>query len=89
MASRRGRRKEHAVMTTKAFDHAIELATGEPIESIRNTPVDERRNAIEEKRGRKIRLTTRFPFIGRGNVLHDRLVDHEQAERALREALDE
>jgi len=75
-------------MATTAFEKAIELATGESVESIRNTPVDERRRAIEQQRGRRLRFRSRFPFIGRGNVLHDRFVDHEEAERALKEALD-
>lgn len=74
-------------MVTKEFERSIELATGESIESIRNTPVDERRDTIEKLRGCRIRFQSRFPFIGRGNVLHDRFVDHETAERALKEAL--
>ena len=76
-------------MATPAFERAIESAAGVSIDVIRATPLSERRNAIEQARGSKFRIVNRFPFIGRGSVLSDRLVDHEEAERALKEALDE
>jgi len=76
-------------MATERFERAIERATGKSIGVIRDTSLTDRRIEIEQQRGRRIRLTNWFPFIGRGNVLNDRLVDHEEAERALKEALDE
>jgi len=76
-------------MATKPFECAVERATGKSIGVIRDTPLTDRRIEIEQQRHRRIRLSNWFPFIGRGNVLNDRLVDHEEAERALKEALDE
>lgn len=75
-------------MATERFERAVERATGKSIGVIRDTPLADRRIEIERRMGHPIRLTNCFPFIGRGNVLNDRLVDHEEAERALKEALD-
>ena len=74
-------------MATDRFERAVERATGKSIGVIRETSLSDRRTEIEHQRGGRIRLTNCFPFIGRGNVLNDRLVDHEEAERALKEAL--
>ncbi|MDD4889159.1 MAG: hypothetical protein PHU85_04460 [Phycisphaerae bacterium] len=69
------------------LEKAVERATGESAETLRNTPVDDRRRQIERTNGVRLRFTSKFPFIGRGNVLRDRIVDHAFVERALKEAL--
>lgn len=74
-------------MGIKIFERAIELALGEPVESIRNKTVDEKRCEIEKKKKRHMKFRSYFPFIGRGNVLRDKVVDHEQAEKDFRDAL--
>ena len=71
----------------RAFVDAVELATGEKIESLQNTTLDERRRMTEAKHGAPMRFPTWFPFIGRGNVLRDRCLTHAQVEAALTEAL--
>lgn len=67
-------------MATKIFERAVELATGESIENLRSTPVDELRTKVERKRGRPLRFKSYFPFIGRGNVLRSRVVPHDRVE---------
>lgn len=78
---------ESRKMSSKEFERAVELATGESIESLRKTPIDERRRNIEHNRDRLTHFTSWFPFIGRGNVLRDLAVNHEEADKALEEAL--
>ncbi len=68
-------------MASKSFEQAVELATGVCIEDLRRTPIDQRRSAIEQARGRSLRFRSRFPLVGRGNVLGDRAVSHGQAEQ--------
>jgi hypothetical protein len=72
---------------SKSFANAIERIVGEDIETIRRTPIDERRRKVEASRGAPLRFVTRFPFIGRGNVLRDRTIDHQKVEQLLDEAL--
>ena len=67
-------------MATKSFEKAVELATGVSVEVLRDTPVDERRSTIERALGRPLRFPSRFPLIGRGNVLRDRAVSHDEVE---------
>jgi hypothetical protein len=70
-----------------AFERALEHATGETIESLRKMPIDERRRMIERKKGRRMRFTSRFPFIGRGTILHNDILSREEVEERLDEAL--
>lgn len=66
---------------------AIERATGESIESLRAMPIDERRRKIEKKQGSRLVITRNFPFIGRGNVMRDETMSHEEIEKQLDEVL--
>lgn len=66
----------------------IEDAVGLNVEEIRHTPLDELRKRFEARDGgRRMRFLSEFPFIGRGSVLGDRLVPHEEAERAFASAV--
>lgn len=47
------------------FEKALEEATGETIESLRNKHIDQRRKEIEAKSGKPMRVISRWPFIGR------------------------
>ena len=71
----------------EAFVRAVELASGEKIEALQNITVDERRRMMEAKHGAPMRFPSCFPFIGRGNVLRDCCLTHEQVEAALTKAL--
>lgn len=74
-------------MITQAFIRAVETALGEPIESLRSKPIDQRRVDLEFSSGRSLRFASRFPDIGRGNILRDCVVSHERAEAAFKEAI--
>ena len=74
-------------MATKAFEQAVEIATGVPVEVLRDTPVDERRVIIEHALGRPLRFPSRFPLIGRGNVFRNRAVSHDEVEEQFMRAI--
>lgn len=74
-------------MASEVMKKAVELATGVSVEELRQTPIDERRLRIEQARGKATRFGSRFPLIGRGNVLRKRLVDHKQVERDFSRAV--
>jgi hypothetical protein len=68
------------------LERVVELALGEPIESVRQQTIAARRTVREQRAG-PISFVSCFPLIGRGNILKDRTVSHQQAEAALRTAL--
>lgn len=79
---------EQAERTTEEIlQAAVETATGMTIAHIRSTPIDDLRREIEKKFGGPMKFVSEFPFIGRGNVLRDRLVARAQVEADLDEAL--
>lgn len=59
------------------FEKAIEKATGESVESLRSTPIDERRRRIEQKFGKPMKVTSVGP----------ELITHQQVEAELDKAL--
>ena len=77
---------EEAIMKTD-FELCVERSTGKSIEYLRETPIDEQRLAVEAVHGKRLVFKSYFPLIGRGNVLHNRLITHDEAEAALRKAL--
>jgi len=38
---------------------------------------------IEKQNGKKIEITSEFPFIGRGNVLRDGIVTHDKINQEI------
>ncbi len=72
-----------------AYIASIEEEVGMDIEEIRSTPLSELRKIFEKRNGGK-RMTFKsfFPFIGRGNVLGDRLVSHDEVEATLDSVLE-
>jgi hypothetical protein len=76
-------------MATTTFEKAVEQMTGETIENLRRTPIDERREALEKASGKPTHFVSRFPLIGRGNVLRKRLVSREKVEKDFWEALND
>lgn len=74
-------------MASKALEEAVERATGESVDALRSTPLDERRALLEAQRGERVKYVSWSPVIGRGNVLSDRIVSHEQAEQAYEDAI--
>jgi len=69
------------------FERAIEKATGESIDSLREMPIAERRRLIEQSRGRRLRFLSHWPFIGRGNVMHGDTATAAGVDASLDEAL--
>lgn len=76
-----------ADMTPPALKQAVEQATGESIEVLRSRSLEENRRVAEKRHGRRLFFTSKFPFIGRGNVMRDRLITRQDIDAALDEAL--
>lgn len=76
-------------MSIRVLDQAIERATGESVEELRLRTIEETRRIAEERTGRAMRFMSAFPFIGRGNVLRDRVISHDDVEAVLDRALRE
>lgn len=74
-------------MATVQFDRTIEAATGQTAEHARQTPLDELRRAAESRLGKPIKFCTSYPWAGRGNVMRDRLVSHEEVEADYDDAI--
>lgn len=74
-------------MGNDVFEKTIEESTGLSIRHIRETPLDELRREAEEKRGKPLRFVSFFPWVGRGSVMRDRLISHEEAEAAYDDAI--
>lgn len=67
---------------------AIESETGKTIREIQEQTLSDRRREVEANhKGRKMVFSDNFPFIGRGNVLRDRVLPHEEVDRQFNEAL--
>lgn len=69
------------------FEKAIEKYTGQSIDDLKNMPIAERRKLIEKKHRSRMQFKSKFPFIGRGNVLGDKTKSRQQIESELDEAL--
>jgi hypothetical protein len=69
------------------FEQSIESRVGRQITWLRDTPIDTQRREVEGKFGSPLTITSRFPFIGRGNVLRDHIVSHAEVEKTLDAAL--
>lgn len=66
------------------FEIAIEQKVGESIETIRDMPIDERRQKIEKKYAGPMQFYSSFPFIGRA---HTSTISHAEIEKLVDEAL--
>ena len=40
-------------------------------------------NYIEQQAGKKIKVTTEFSYVGRGNVLRDGLISHDKIDQEI------
>ncbi len=75
--------------TLMKLEKIVELDTGRSAAELRNFTLDEFRAKIEGARGNGLRFVSRFPFLGRGNVMRDKTVDHETVNRLLDDCLRE
>ena len=71
----------------KTLEDAVMFATGMSIQDTQDTPIDEQRAVIEERRGESLTYRSRFPLIGRGSVLRSHAVSHNTVEREFEEML--
>ena len=69
------------------LQRAVEKATGETILQLRGRSLEDTRRVAEQRNRRPLKFISKFPFIGRGNVMRDRLVTHDAVEASLDEAL--
>jgi hypothetical protein len=63
------------------LDKALERLTGLSIQELRDTPLSEMRNRVEERTGKPMSFPSVYPAIGRGNVMRDYIVSHEDVVR--------
>jgi len=76
------------VSLSEAVVRAIESDMGKTIREIQEQPLSERRKEVEESHGgRKMTFPVNFPFIGRGNVLRDKVLSHEVIDKQFNDAL--
>ncbi len=73
-------------MSASAVRDTTEQATGQS-DYAESTPLDELRRNEERKRGSPLKFVSYFPWIGRGSVMRDRLVSHQEAEAAYDDAI--
>jgi hypothetical protein len=73
--------------TLRKLEATVERATGQSAETLRNQTLSELRRRTEGKIGHRMKFQSLFPLVGRGNVMRDRLIDHESVEAALKHAL--
>lgn len=65
------------------LEKIVERDTGERAEDLRAQPLDEFRVKIERAHKRVLHFVSKFPFLGRGNVMRDKIVDHATVDRML------
>jgi hypothetical protein len=78
---------KEAAVAASTLERAVKKATGESADALRTRPLADTRRIAEKRHGAPFRFTSKFPFIGRGNVLRDRTVSHKEVEAALDDAL--
>jgi hypothetical protein len=74
------------VLKKRVLD-AIEQATGQTVQQLRNMSIDEQRVAIEKKHRKPMRFYSAFPFIGRGSIMGDKIISHADLEKLVSKAL--
>ena len=81
------RKHKGIAMAASHFVRDVEDALGESIDTIRSVPLSDRRMKMENIAGRPMRVVSHHPLIGRGSVLGDRGVTHQEAEAAYGRAV--
>ncbi len=71
------------------LEHAVKIFTGRTAQELRRIPLGSYRKFVEKKRCAPIRFVSRYPYVGRGNVLRDRNLSAEEVEAMLDKALDD
>lgn len=69
--------------TLHALELSVEKLTGKTVTALRDLSIEGYRLEIELVHKEPLRFISRFPFIGRGNVLRDRIVERKKVEEQL------
>jgi hypothetical protein len=69
--------------TLMNLEKVVERDTGERADDLRSQPLDEFRIKMQRAHKRVLHFVSVFPFLGRGNVLRDKIVDHATVDRML------
>lgn len=72
---------------TPSVLRSIERKTGKTIAELQRETLSERRERMETLHGRVMRIVTFFPFIGRGTVMGDHIMSHEEVEKQFKKAV--
>jgi hypothetical protein len=71
----------------RILERAVERITGKSVGQLRELPLEGWRSEIETRHGRRMHFRTKFPFIGRGNVMRHNVVNHDEIESQVDYAL--
>lgn len=72
--------------TLRKLEEDIESATGKSAKSLREKTICEIREQMEAE-GHPLTFKSEHPFIGRGNVLRDKIISRKNVNRSLDKAL--
>jgi hypothetical protein len=78
---------ENEAKTLRQLEATAEMLTGQTAADLRSQTLTQLRNKTESKVHRKWTFISRFPLIGRGSVMRERVIRHEAVEGLLTRAL--
>jgi uncharacterized protein with von Willebrand factor type A (vWA) domain len=73
--------------TLRRLEATAERITGQSADVLRGQTLAQLRNATELKAKRKWLFVSRFPLIGRGSIMRERVIRHEEVEGMLTKVL--
>ena len=68
-------------------EKTVERITHTTVSELRNRSLEDQRARVENKHGHPIRFVTRYPTIGRGNIMRDRTKSHTEINSIVDHAL--
>jgi hypothetical protein len=71
----------------RSLEQAVEATAGMTAEQLRSQTVSEFREKLYRKNGNRLHIGTKFPLIGRGNIMRERILDNASIEHNLMLAL--
>ena len=83
-------------MTTQTADErtvlsrvekTVERITHTSVSELRNRSLEDQRTRVEHKHGHSMRFVSRYPTIGRGNIMRDRTKSHTEIDAIVDQAL--
>lgn len=64
-------------------ENTVERITNTPVSDLRKRTLTEQRGVAEQKGRSKMKFVTRYPTIGRGNIIRERSISHADIEKML------